>query len=156
MGKQDRTGRSGHDGLDRGRRGALAAISFDGIVERLITTGIVAVAVGSVALAIVKQQSKSLATAVKGLTDAVGRHETQISDLRLGQATAETRSLQTFATRSELLQVITQQTAAWSRSETKIDAGRRDTSDKLDKVHGRITDLATSVAALAGPQEGKS
>ncbi len=82
---------------------------------------------------------KSLAKTVEGLASTLTRHERELGDLAKDRANCELRAARSFTTRAELARMFS-------------DAGdyQRRTHEKLDKVHGRITDLASNVSNLNG------
>ncbi|HUT58062.1 MAG TPA: hypothetical protein VNA25_09465 [Phycisphaerae bacterium] len=101
-----------------------------------------------VATQILKRDTRSLMEAIKALTATVARHETQLGQAREDRGNCELRAADKYATRAELARLISDHTVFLRRHETKIEEAARRSDEKIDKVHTRITDLATSVAAI--------
>ncbi len=107
-----------------------------------------------VATQILRRDTRSLTDAIKALATTVATHETQLGQLRQDRAGCELRASDKYATRAELARLISDQTVFLRRHEQKIDEAARRADEKIDKVHSRITDVATNVAAMRSKAGG--
>lgn len=130
----------------------LGQITWEGIAERLISTAVMGLLIAGITIAVMKQQLNALAERFGELNGRLGKiDERLVKDEAITavqgreRVQCELRGAQTYATRAEIARLIAEQTAQDAR-----------TGEKLDQIHGRITELAKQVAELRGQRGGEA
>lgn len=123
--------------------GVLATITWDGIMERMLSSLIMGLIVAGITLWVLKSQVRGLINRVGKAEDKLDGHDKQISKLHNQRTQCELRATHAYASRSELARII-----------ADANASSQQLSDKLDDVHGRITKLSEGFNRFKGEMKG--
>ncbi len=133
----------------------LAEISWGGIGERLLSTGIVAGVTAMVMLGVLKYQTRDLARAIVELTRTLKQHERDIADIRNERTQCELRSVKTMATREEFAQTLVEVSANHREQMTRLDAIADSFRSSVAKAHGRVDALTERTTRVEERTSGK-
>lgn len=115
----------------------------------LSTTAATWVVASKVTTAVLREQNKqlresvsSLAGDVKKIGETIGKLYGEINSLKTERAQCELRAVKTFASRSELAQLLAEAAAGNARVVQKLDAMEQGVRGSVSKVHGRVDTLS--------------
>lgn len=134
----------------------IADITWSGVAERLIATGIIAAITAFVTLAVLRYQTRDLARAVEQLFKTAQAHEKQLAEMNNERTKLELRTTKTFSTRAEYSHLLVQQASNHRELVGSIDDLGKSFRDSIGKVHKRVDGLADRTSRLEGPVKAKT
>jgi len=119
-------------------------------LQIILQSAISGVIVGLVAWGAMKANMANIRKRQEEHDRAIAAIGEQIGSLRDERSQCELRASRTFASREDLSEVFTKLDAIGDRMGERMDGFRRETHDDLQRLHGRVTEVATRVAAFQG------
>jgi len=119
-------------------------------LQVLLQSAISGVIVGLVAWGAMKANMANVRRRQEDHDRLLAEQGRAIADLRSERAECELRASRSYATREEVNQVFEKLDGIGERMGERMDGFRREMHDDMQKMHGRITEVATRVAAFQG------
>jgi len=119
-------------------------------LQVLLQSAISGVIVGLVAWGAMKANMANVRRRQEEHDRLLAEQARAIADLRSERAECELRASRSYATREEVTQVFEKLDGIGVRMGERMDGFRREMHDDMQKMHGRITEVATRVARFQG------
>jgi len=124
------------------------------IFRMLITSATTGVIVALVTQAAVRATLKNVREKLAEHDTHIGNLADQIAALQRERSACELQAARTYASRGEMNQVFEKIDAIGNKMAERMESLRNDLQEDIQAVHGRVTEVATRVAAFQGEVEG--